>query len=336
MRRAIVPIVSTIVLSTVLIAAFWNVEILPKVSSAQGQSVDQLFRVLFIIAAIIFSLVVSFFFYSLVAFRRRPGDTEDARPVYGNLKLEIAWTLIPLIIVLALGTYGAVELIQMRSRAAQPELVVNVTGVQWSWSFAYPDLGFSSSTLVLPVGQPVLLRLTSIDVIHSFWVPEFRIKMDAIPGQINELRIMPTETGDYRAMCSELCGTGHAYMTAPVQVAPAAEFEEWVQAQREAALAGGALATRGRDLAGQLGCLGCHSLDGSRQVGPTFQGLFGHEVQLADGTSVTADEEYLRTAILDPLAQVVEGFNPVMPQNYGERTTDEDVQALIEFIKSLE
>jgi cytochrome c oxidase subunit II len=269
-------------------------------------------------------------------FRRRPGDMEDAAPVHGNTTLEIAWTAAPLIIVLALGIYGAGQLLRINRAAAQPELVVDVVGVQWAWSFSYPEQGLTSSTLMLPVNQPALFRLQSVDVIHSFWVPEFRIKMDAIPGTINELRITPTQPGDYRALCSELCGTAHAYMTAPVMVVEPAEFEAWVAEQQELAGAAGAQAARGQQLAGQLGCLGCHTLDGNPSVGPTFKGLFGSERPLNDGATVTADEAYLVESILDPAAVMVDGFSPLMPQNFADRTTEEDVQALVEFIKSVQ
>jgi len=336
MKKVVVPVISTIVLSAILIMAFWNVQVTPLVASAQGQSVDEVFRVLFILSAIVFSLVISFLGYSVVVFRRRPGDTEDARPVHGSTPLEIAWTVIPLIIVLALGVYGAREVVRINQVSAQPELVVDVVGVQWSWSFKYPEQGITSANLVLPVNQPVLFRLQSVDVIHSFWVPEFRIKMDAIPGTINELRITPTQPGDYRALCSELCGTAHAYMTAPVMVIEPADFDAWVAEQQELAGSAGAQAQRGQELSSQLGCLGCHTLDGRASVGPTFQGLFESERTLSDGTTAIADEAYLSEAILEPAATLVEGYGALMPQNFGERTTEEDVVALIEFIKSVQ
>lgn len=336
MKKFIIPIISTIVLSVVLTAGLWSIQLTPKVASTQGESVDAVFRVLFALSAVIFSLVMSFLIYAVIAFRRQPGDMEDAEPVYGNTAVEIAWTIIPLIIVVVLGTYGAITLTKMNQVSAQEELVVDVRGVQWSWSFFYPDYDITSSTLLLPVDQPVLFRLQSTDVIHSFWVPEFRVKMDVVPGITNELRITPTELGDYRALCSELCGTAHAYMTAPVMVIEGDDFDAWVNEQEDVAKAEGALGRRGKDLAGQLGCLGCHSLDGQRLVGPTFKEVFGKERTFADGTIATADEEYLKNSILTPLTQVVEGFNPLMPQNYGDRTTEEDLEALIEFIKSIE
>jgi cytochrome c oxidase subunit 2 len=257
-------------------------------ASQQGRPIDALLRLLFSIAAVIFSLVISFLIYSVIAFRRQPGDLEDARPIYGNVPLEIAWTVIPLIIVLWVGGYGASALLDITRQPSEEELVVEVTGFQFAWSFDYPDFGFMSMELVLPVNRPVLFRIRSIDVIHSFWIPEFRIKTDAIPGVLNETRITPTEVGDYIAYCSELCGTRHAYMTAPVRVVEEPIFQEWVREQQEAAQAARAIVEEGKRYAQQFGCLGCHSTDGRPLAGPTFQGLFGSYTTFEDGTATAA------------------------------------------------
>jgi cytochrome c oxidase subunit 2 len=190
---------------------------------------------LFIVASVVFSLVMSFLGYSVFAFRRRPGDMEDAAPVRGHLGLEIAWTVIPLVVVVGLAIWGTVVLLDIKGQPGQDELVVEVTGVQWAWSFDYPEYGINSAELVLPLDRQALLHIRSTDVIHSFWVPEFRIKIDAIPGVLNEARTTPTEMGDYTAYCSELCGTAHAYMTAPVRVLEPSEFEAWVAEQQAAA-----------------------------------------------------------------------------------------------------
>ncbi len=336
MRKVIIPIALTIVLSILLILAFESVDLTPPLASRQGRPIDALFRVLFALASVIFSLVISFLLYSVVAFRRRPGDLEDAKPIYGNVKLEIAWTVIPLIIVLVLGGYGAVVLLDITRASAEQELVVEVTGFQFAWSFSYPEYGFTSTELVLPVDQPVLFRIESTDVIHSFWIPEFRIKTDAIPGILNEERVTPTEVGDYTAHCSELCGTGHAYMTAPVRVVEEPDFQEWVAERQEAAQKPVVGVEGGAQLVRQYGCTGCHSLDGSGLLGPTFQGLFGNRRTFEDGTAAIADEDYIRSSILNPGDQIVQGFANLMPANYGEQFTEEEFDAIIEFIKSLE
>jgi cytochrome c oxidase subunit 2 len=190
---------------------------------------------------------------------------------------------------------------------------------------------------MLPVDSQTLLKIRSRDVIHSFFIPEFRVKMDAIPGITNELRVTPTKTGDYRAYCAELCGTSHAYMIATVHVLEQAEFEAWAQEQQAAVQALAGQAALGRQYYEEKGCLGCHSSDGAFLTGPTFQGLFGSERTFANGASAVADEEYLRNSIINPAGQVVEGLSDnLMPKNYGDQLDDEQIAALIEYIKSLE
>jgi cytochrome c oxidase subunit 2 len=336
MKKAIIPIVLTVVLSVVLVLVIESADLTPPLASRQGRSIDVLLRVLFILAAVVFSLVMSFLLYSVVAFRRRPGDMEDAKPVHGNVPLEIAWTVIPLIIVLALGGYGSAVLIDISRTSAEQEVVVEVVGAQFAWSFSYPEYGFTSTELVLPVDRPALFRIRSTDVIHSFWIPEFRIKTDAVPGILNEERVTPSAVGDYTARCSELCGTGHAYMTAPVHVLDEQDFELWVADQQAAAQQPLVGAEGGQQLVQQYGCTGCHSLDGSALVGPTFQGLFGARIAFEDGTAAIADEAYIQNSILNPGDQIVQGFANVMPGNYGEQITEEEIAAIVAFIQSLE
>jgi cytochrome c oxidase subunit 2 len=186
------------------------------------------------------------------------------------------------------------------------------------------------------VNQQVLLRLTSRDVIHSFWVPEFRVKQDALPGAnlVKELRITPIKTGDYMVLCAELCGGAHADMNAPARVVSAAEFQTWVSEQLTKAEEDPL--KRGETYVQANGCLTCHSADGSRLSGPTLKGLYGSQVELTTGDSVYADEAYLRKAILEPNAQVVKGFAPnVHPGDYASQLTDQQVSDMIEFIKTL-
>lgn len=340
-RQLTVPILLTMIVSVPLVMFFRQANLLPVLASYQGASVDRFMRWLFIIGSVIFSLVAVFLIYSLVVFRRQPDDVADAAPIHGNVTLEVAWTVVPLIIVLSLGVAGTGALFSV-TRPHPDELVVDVTAFQWAWRFEYPDLGVTSSELVLPVGQPVLFRLHSEDVIHSFWVPEFRMKMDNVPGKVNEVRHTPIRIGEYKVRCAEMCGTGHAAMLASVKVVSEAEFQEWVAARTGQAApevpSGDELseaAARGREYAQQFGCVGCHSTDGSSLVGPTWKGLFGSTRALEDGTTVTADENYLYNSIVDPGSQVVEGFMDVMPKTFAEQLTDQQIQDLIEYIKAL-
>jgi cytochrome c oxidase subunit 2 len=231
--------------------------------------------------------------------------------------------------------WATVHLNEITARDAD-ELVVQVTGFQYGWSFEYPDQGVSSSDLYLPRGRQIKLEITSRDVIHSFWVPEFRIKQDAVPGRWTELRVTPTEVGDFRIRCAEMCGYAHSAMYAPVVVVEPPDFADWLAGQEVAAPPSGDLppAELGAALVEERGCLSCHSVDGSQSIGPTWLGLAGSQRQLEDGSSVVADEEYLRASILEPESQIVAGYPSVMPNAY-DFLAEEDVTAIIEYIRSL-
>ncbi len=339
-----------VVISTVLVSI--GLELLPILPPQAGQeatTVDWLFELELRVIAFLFSLIVVFTLYSVVVFRRKAGDTQDGPHIHGNTKLEIVWTVIPLITVLFFGVLGANGLRQISSPAPD-ELIVEVTAQQFAWRFDYPDYGItSSSELHLPRGRQVLLKMTSIDVIHSFWVPELRVKQDAVPGMTTELRITPTDLGEYQLRCAELCGTAHYSMLAPVKVEEPADFEAWVAANTtpseetappespaEAVPSETAGAELGAEVAQTQGCVGCHSVDGSQRVGPTWLGLYDSQVTLEDDTTVVADEEYLRRAILETNAEIVKGFPAsVMPGIYKDTLSEEQIDALVEYIKSL-
>ncbi|RME47862.1 MAG: cytochrome c oxidase subunit II [Chloroflexi bacterium] len=335
MRKVAIPVLLTIVISIPVALYFLRVDLTPMLASRQGESVDWLFRLEFSIAGVIFVLCMVFLLYSALAFRRQPGDMSDGLPIEGSMPLEIAWTVVPLIIVIGLGFYG-VGVLSNVTKPPNPEkeLVVNVTGFQWAWKFEYPELGVTSSELVLPVNKPVLFQVHATDVIHSFWVPEFRIKVDAIPGIDNKIRITPTEVGEFKVRCAELCGTGHAYMLAKVEVLEDSDFEDWIAHETAEIPSEGEL-EQGRALAEKYGCLSCHSVDGSKLVGPSWKGLYKSEVPLTDGTTVKADDDYLHRSIVDPGAQVVQGFPDIMPKNFEEQLTPKEIKLIVEYIESL-
>ena len=337
MRRFVFLGILVIVLSILLYAGLVNARILPIEASLQSGPIDWLFHVHFGAIAFLFSLIFVFMMYSVIAFRRKPGETGDGRHFSGNTRLELTWTIVPLLTVLAVATIGAQNLADTRQVDPQA-MVVNVTAGQWFWSFEYPGTGVISNTLYLPVNKQILFRLTSKDVIHSFWVPEFRIKQDVLPGAnlVRELRITPNQTGNYKVRCAEMCGVSHAYMESPVVVVSQAEFSAWLQ-QQQAAASKDPVA-RGQVLASANGCVSCHSTDGSIKIGPSFKGLFGSQVALSDGSAHTADENYIKTSIIDPRFQIVKGFESksnVMPTDFGKKLNDQQIQDLVEFIKSL-
>ena len=324
-----------VVLATVAGAVLLDsADLLPPLASTQGVTIDWLFGIHLKLIAFLFALVIVFMLYSIVVFRRRPGDLTEGQYIHGNTRLEIAWTVIPLIIVAVMGYIGIVTLRDVTA-SSPDEMVVEVTGSQWSWRFDYPEQGLTSTELILPVNQPIRFEITSTDVIHNLWVPEFRVKQDAVPGAVNLLRVTPTVVGNYKVRCAELCGLRHSQMLADVRVLERSEFNSWVGAEIARVAALDTPEARGEQLYQTQGCIGCHSLDGTIVVGPSWLNLFGRQEQLDDGTSVIADEDYIRHSILYPGDQIVKGFQNLMPANYGEILSENDIEDLIAFIKTI-
>jgi cytochrome c oxidase subunit II len=294
---------------------------LPIRGSAEAIPIDQLFQGHFFIIAFLFSLIMVMVLYSSVVFRRRPGETGDGVHFHGHTGLEVGWTIIPIMVVIGFTIWGARVLGQI-TEPVDNEMVINVTAQQWSWTFAYPEHEVGPlRELVLPVNQPVRLQMRAPDddVIHAFWVPEFRVKQDVVPGRITTLRITPTVVGSYQLLCAEICGFGHADMRANVHVLNQVDFDAWLLDQA-VVLADLTPEERGEKWAGDFGCDACHSFDGTTRLGPTWLGLYGSERIFSDGTSRVADEAYLRESILEPDALIVLGFPPgIMPGTYGEQ-----------------
>ncbi len=327
-----------IVISTLLIrSGLRNARLLPEQASTQAQTVDWLFGVHIDLIAFLFSLIGVFLLYSIIVFRKRKGDESDGPYVTGNTRLEMIWTAIPLAVVLYLAFIGAQSLSELERRDPDA-LKVDVISSQWSWRFDYPAYGISSPDLVLPVNQQVLLLLQSTDVIHSFWVPEFRVKQDALPGGkefIRELRITPNETGIYKVRCAELCGTSHYAMVADVVVIEQEEFEDWVAEEQKGCDLGAELC--GQRWATNYGCFSCHSVDGSDLIGPSWLGLASETVQAEDGSSSLVDDDYLLEAIVNPNAKIRSGYPAgIMPQNFAQTLTEQQLEEIIAFIKSLQ
>lgn len=324
-----------VIVSTVLISLLLGaVGLLPEQASVQAVTIDKLFQAHFVIIAFLFSLITVFVVYSIVVFRSKPGQKQEGSYFTGNTRLEVVWTLIPLITVVGFSYWGAQNLAETRKEAPQA-LNVRVTGYQWAWLFEYPDYGVTSTTLYLPVDQQVLLSMTSRDVIHSFWVPEFRVKQDVLPGEnlVKQLRVTPNKIGSYTVMCAELCGGAHAYMNSAVEVVSKADFEAWLSEQVNAVEADPV--ARGQKWS-EINCVSCHTLDGAKLVGPTWKGLYGSQVELEDGSTVTVDDAYLFKSILEPNIQVHKGFPAnVMPATYGDLLTSAQIEDIVAFIQTV-
>jgi cytochrome c oxidase subunit 2 len=333
MRHYVIAGILVILASFATYFGLTAIGLMPVEASAQSLIVDQMWNWDLMALSFLFAIIVVPLLYSLIVFHRRKGDMSDGKHEEGSTTLEITWTIVPLLLVTVYAYLGAYTLGE--TRLPDPNaIVVQVTAHQWDWSFDYPE-GFSSNELHLPINRQVLLKMTSLDVIHSFWVPEFRLKQDILPGRITELRITPILLGNYKVRCAELCGTSHAYMEKPVIVTSQAEYDAWAKQQ---AIAAAALIAKGGPEAGKVfvaqnGCGGCHSIDGSKLTGPTWRGLFGSPVKLSDGKTVTADEAYLIESINDPNAKVVQGFPAnVMPKF---NLTDAQIQAIAAYIETL-
>ncbi len=333
MRHFVIVGVLIAIVTPLIYLSITAANLMPVEASAQSLPVDWMWNMDAGAMSFLFALIIVPLVYSLIVFRRRKGDTSDAEHMEGNTTLEITWTVIPLMMVIAFAYLGAYTLGE--TRVVDPNaLVINVTAHQWDWSFDYPE-GFSSNELHLPINKQVVLEMQSLDVIHSFWVPEFRIKQDIVPGHTTEYRITPILLGNYTVRCAELCGASHAYMERPVVVTSQADYDAWVKQQAAAAAAlvakGGPEA--GKALVSQNGCGGCHTIDGSKLVGPTWRGLFGSQVKLDNGQSVTADEAYLTESIANPNAKIVDGFpSNVMPKF---NLTDAQIKDIVSYIETL-
>lgn len=334
MKHYVIAGVLTLVLTVLSFLLLTNIGLLPVQASVQAGPIDQMVQLQLWMISFLFSLIVVFILYSVFVFRAQKGETQEGAYFKGSTRLEVLWTLFPLATVIYLSFLGAQALGDVR-KADPQAMTINVIAFQWGWSFQYPDLGITSSTLYLPKDKQVKLMLTSRDVIHSFWVPEFRVKQDALPGEnlVKELRLTATREGEYTVMCAELCGGAHAYMNSPVMVVTQAEFDAW--AAEQGAAADAPPEERGRTIAESTGCIGCHSLDGAAGAGPTWQGLYGAEITLADGSTVTADDEYLHESIVQPAAKIHQGFGPIMP-SYEGTLTEEQIRDVIEFIKTVQ
>ncbi|RMF71877.1 MAG: cytochrome c oxidase subunit II [Acidobacteria bacterium] len=305
---------------------FW----MPQSASTTAPEVDFVFYFILAISAFFFVLIVALTALFVVRYRARPGHSEQDSPTH-NTALELTWSIIPSILVLMMFWFGFKAYMDQYNPPANAYEIL-VEAQKWNWSFQYPN-GYIDKDLHVPAGTPVRLVLTSQDVIHSFFVPAFRVKKDVVPGRYNKVWFEATQPGSYVVFCTEYCGTGHSDMLAHVIVHPPGEFEAWLE---KAANFLDTLppAEAGKLLYEQRGCTQCHSVDGSPRVGPTFKGIWGHEVKLRDGSTVPVDEDYLRESIVDPQAKVVDGFDPVMP-TYAGRLKDKEITYIIEYLKSL-
>jgi cytochrome c oxidase subunit II len=303
----------------------------PEPAASSAGKIDTLYDVLLICSVPVFVLVMTIAIYSVWRFRAKPGDMGDGPPIHGNTRLEVIWVTIPFIMVSALAIYGWITLEDIEAKQKN-EMVVNVTGQQFTWTFDYPAEKVGSKELYLPVDRPVEFRIRTKDVIHSFWVPQFRLKSDAVPGLTTKIRLTPDKEGNYEVVCAELCGLGHSTMRQFVHVLPAEKFQTWLSDQKKAAGGGGTAgggggggaAPSGEELITSNGCAGCHTLKAAgatAKVGPNLG-------KLGDVSAA-----FIRKSIVDPNADVTKGYEPnIMPQDFGDKLSKEEQDALVKYL----
>jgi cytochrome c oxidase subunit 2 len=297
---------------------------LPTSASKEMDRIEFTFWFTTVICIGVFAVVAAAIIYSVLNFRVQPGDESDGPPIHGHTGLEIVWTAVPAVLVTAISVVSAIVLAQNSDAGPNP-LRIAVTAQQFAWRFEYPGKDkVVSGQLVLPVDRPVKLTLHSRDVIHSFWVPEFGQKSDAVPGIETTLVITPTRKGEYSLICTELCGLGHSTMRAAVRVVDRAEYEKFLAA----ASAGGPKdENSGAAVFEAAGCGGCHAFAPAKsdaEVGPSLDAVDPGGRPL---------DEFLRESIEDPSAVVAEGYQDgVMPNTFGESLSEEQLDALVQYL----
>jgi cytochrome c oxidase subunit 2 len=321
----------------------------PPADSTQADKIDTLWDVLIIATVPVFVLVTVVVAFSVIEFRMRPGEENlDGPPIHGNTKLEIIWTALPATLIVGLVTYAYIVLrdIEKAPAAGKPERVVTVTGEQFTWSFAYNEGGkkFTTAQLYLPAGESVKFDVKSKDVIHDFWVPDFRMKIDAVPGITTHYRVTPKNPqaiGDHAIVCAELCGLGHAFMRQTAHILTKPNFAKWVAKMTAAkpAAGGGAagaapavnakqLFTQGDADTGATACGSCHTLADAGttgQVGPDL-----------DKVLKGKDAAFIKQSILDPNKVIAPGYQPnIMPPNFGATLSAQQVDALVKYLSQV-
>lgn len=289
--------------------------------SNTADKVQEAFLLTLAACVVLLMLVTAVMVFFLVRYsRKRHPVPEDVRE---STALEVTWTVIPTVLVLAMFYLGWADFDYLRRPPANA-MTIEVTARQWSWTFAYVN-GKKSDELRVPVGEPVKLVLSSEDVIHGFYIPAFRIKEDAVPGLTTYLWFVASEEGNYDIFCSEYCGTGHSRMLTKLVSMARSDFDQWYR-------------ETGADASGLLvskGCTGCHSLDGTRKVGPSLKGIYGRKVSvLTDGTerTIVVDEGYLKRSVLQPKADVVKGYPPIMPVI---PMSGDELDAIVDYLRAL-
>lgn len=314
---------------------------MPEQASTVAGMSDALYMFILWLSAFFFALIVGATVWFAFRYRRR-GDNDRTSPIKHNTRLEVVWSIIPTLLLLVMFWWGFQDWMVMNI-APDNALEVRVKAQKWSWQFEYPRYGATSqepgtpagAALVVPANTPVKLIMSSSDVLHSFYVPAFRLKKDVVPGRYTTMWFESPKPGTYDVLCAEYCGTDHSRMITRIIVKSKEDFKEWVENGAGLDWKNTPLDQIGALLYKNYGCQQCHSIDGTPNTGPTMQGLWGKDESCTDGSTVKVDENYVKESILYPGKKVVQGYAPKMPSFKG-KMKDREIDALIEFMKDPE
>jgi cytochrome c oxidase subunit 2 len=300
-----------------------------------SEGVDDSFVIIFGIIAFFLVALTAVLIYFLIRYReeRNPVPTE----IEGNVWLEIIWTVIPLGLVLGMFYYGWMAWIPMMKKAPEESIEIKTTAQMWSWKFEYEN-GKKTDTLYIPKGKPVELLLTSPDVLHSLYIPAFRVKRDVVPGRVTEMWFEANKVGSYDLFCAEYCGLQHSFMTTEVVVMSQEKYDEWYIDTTEVAKMMATPGAVGLQVLRDNGCIACHSLDGSKLVGPSYKGIMGHDIEVITNKkerTVLVDAEYIKNSIYNPDADLVKGFTKGLMRSYKDELSDEEVEQIIVYLETL-
>ncbi len=300
-------------------------------ASNLAEGVDKAFLFIFIIAFIFIIGITGFMIWTVIHFSRKKG--KEAQQFTGSMKLEVLWTVVPLILVVIMFWVGWKGFAPMRKVPADA-MIITAIGRMWEWEFIYSD-SLRSKELVLPINKAVKLELVSEDVNHSLFIPAFRVKEDVVPGYDNYLWFTPNYIGNYEILCTEYCGLLHSAMVSKTRIVEQEEFDIWYE---ELITASYVPEPEGLKLLRGTGCLACHSLDGAKLVGPSFAGFYGSQRSVMEGNTektVTADEAYIISSIYDPNKEIVVGYARNLMQSYRELLTIENIAVMTEYLKTI-
>ena len=309
-----------------------SISLLPPPVSTFAQDVDPLFNFLVYASLFFFILITTGVILFAIKYRRKKGAEEPGKGPSHNTYLELTWMIIPTILVLIVFFWGFKGFMKM-SIVPKDAMEIKVTAQKWFWSFDYPEGAAAVNELVVPVDKSVKLLMSSKDVIHSFFVPAFRVKRDVLPNRYTIAWFKAVKEGEYQLFCAEYCGTKHSEMLGKVRVVSDREYKEWLE-KSSASGEGMTPSDYGAKLFVSKACITCHSVDGKPGNGPSLLGIFGEETKFTTGPPMVVDENYIRESILEPRAKIVIGYQPIMP-TYQGILKDKDIDALIAYLKSL-